>query len=57
MKQYGLVALAVVLMLAGAAMLISSVGEGIAFALIAIGVALTAIQETKKRRQATDARF
>ena len=52
MQQCGLVAVAVVLMLTGAGMLISSVGEGIAFALIAIGVALTVIHETNKRRQA-----
>ncbi len=54
MRQYGLVVLAVVLMLGGAAMLISSVGGGVAFALIASGVALTVIYETNRRRQHTD---
>jgi plasmid stability protein len=55
MQQYGLVAAAVVLMLTGAAMLVGGVGEGMAFALIAIGVALTVIQMTGRRREARKA--
>jgi H+/Cl- antiporter ClcA len=43
-------ALAVVLMLAGAVILIADVGAGIGFPLVAVGAALTAIVETNRRR-------
>ena len=55
MQQHGLVAAAVALMLTGAGMLIGGVGEGIAFALVAVGVALTVIYSKGKRRQARKA--
>jgi hypothetical protein len=41
---------AVVLMLAGAAMLAAGLSAGIAFPLITIGIALTIVLQTRKRR-------
>jgi hypothetical protein len=45
-----LTVVAVILMLGGAAILIAGVGAGVGFSLVAVGIALTAVLATNRRR-------
>jgi hypothetical protein len=50
-RERALRAVAIVLMLAGAAMLVAEPGGAVAFALVAIGIALTVVVEADRRRR------
>jgi hypothetical protein len=49
-RDIALLTVAVVLMLGGVAMIFTSAASGLAISVIAVGIALTAIVETEKRR-------